>query len=45
MTNAQVSLELLDALVGEDVVDHSHSLVHIEVLRVIAIARNDASRF
>lgn len=45
VADAEVALQLLNAFVGEDVVDHSHPLVDVEVLRVVALAGDDASRF
>lgn len=42
--DAEVALQLLHRVVGEDVVDHAHALVHVEVLRAVALARHDAGR-
>lgn len=44
VTNAQIALQLLHRFVREDVVDHTHALVHVKVLCAVALARDDSGR-
>lgn len=45
VADAQVSGELAHGLVVEDIVDHAHAFVYVEVLGAFALARHYPCRF
>lgn len=45
MADTQITLELLHRIVGENIIDHTHTLVNVEVLGAFALTGNDTGRF
>lgn len=47
MTDAQITLQPLNCLIVEHVIDHAHAhaFVHIEVSRALTLGRDNAGRF
>lgn len=44
MSDAQIASQLFDRLIVEYIADHAHALANVEVLRAIALGRDDAGR-
>lgn len=44
MTDAQITLQFLHGVIVEDVIDHAHPLVHVEILRILVLAGHNAGR-